>query len=129
MSAALSDVPGATALYELLRPYSGRNAVSAPDVCIGSVDRSLGVLAAACGEWDVAAGHFAEAERMNERTGGRPWLAQTRLDHARSVLASGRGEPEQASALAAAARKAADELGMTALGDAARALSAASRAG
>lgn len=111
-----ADAVGATehaeTLYGLLLPYAERDAVSAPDSCLGSVSRSLGVLAAMLGRWDESTGHFDHAIAMNERTGGRPWLARTQCDYASALLRSDRtGDSERAAELIAAASAVAREVG------------------
>jgi hypothetical protein len=113
---SLADAPRAEALYRLLLPYAGRNALSNPDNCIGSVARSLGILAAMTHRWPEAARHFEDALAMNARTNARPWLGRTQCDYARFLLA--RGTPEdraRARELLARSRGTCQELGMTAL--------------
>ena len=108
----LHDASAAGILYEQLLPYERRNAVSAPDACIGAVARSLGVLAATTGRYDDATRYFEHALAMNTKTGGRPWVAQTQLDYARLLLE--RGDPvdrEHAAALLTMCRDGAQTLG------------------
>jgi class 3 adenylate cyclase/tetratricopeptide (TPR) repeat protein len=112
----LRDVPASQLLYEQLLPYDGRNAVSAPDACIGSVARSLGVLAATIGRYDDAARHFKDAIAMNTRTGGRPWVAQAQCNYARMLLERGdRGDHDRAVELVTACRETARALGSAGL--------------
>jgi len=109
---ALGAIPHSETLYRLLLPYANRNAVSAPDSCLGAVSRSLGVLTAMLGRWDESIGHFGHAIAMNERAGGRPWLARTQCDCARALLVRGRiGDSEWAAELIAAASALAREVG------------------
>lgn len=104
----LGDVSASEILYEELLPYERRNAVSAPDACIGAVARSLGVLATTTGRYDDAARHFEHALAMNTETGGRPWVAQTQLDYTRMLLERGdAADRERAAALLAMCRDAA----------------------
>jgi tetratricopeptide (TPR) repeat protein len=113
---SLGDVPRAEALYRLLSPYAGRNALSNPDNCIGSVARSLGILAAMTGRWPEAIRHFEDALAMNARTNARPWLTRTQCDYARLLLTRNTpGDRERARDLLARARWTCQELGMTAL--------------
>ncbi len=84
---SLGDLPRAAEAYELLRPYARRNALSNPDMCIGSVSRTLGILAAMMARWEQAAAHFQDALAMNAKTGARPWVARTQYDYARMLLA------------------------------------------
>jgi tetratricopeptide (TPR) repeat protein len=51
VAAALGDAPRAAEIYSSLLPYAALNAVSAPDSCLGSVSRNLGVLAATLARW------------------------------------------------------------------------------
>jgi tetratricopeptide (TPR) repeat protein len=97
---ALRDGPRAASLYSRLLPYAGRNAVSNPDICIGSVSRSLGLLAAMARQWPEAVRHFEDALAMNTATGARPWLARVQYDYARALLSrDDAGDQERAVAL------------------------------
>jgi tetratricopeptide (TPR) repeat protein len=119
----LRDAPASDVLYEQLLPYDGRNAVSAPDACIGAVARSLGVLAATSGRYDQARRHFEDAIAMNTRTGGRPWAGQTQCDYARMLLDRGApGDRELAVELLTACRQTARDLGSDGLLSKAKAL-------
>jgi hypothetical protein len=57
----------------------------------GSVAFYLGLLATTVGDWPEAETHFAAAAATHERIGAPFWLARTRLEWARMLLA--RGEP------------------------------------
>ena len=114
---SLGDAPRADALYRLLSPYAGRNALSNPDNCIGAVARSLGILGAMTRRWPEAITHFEDALAMNARTNARPWLARTQHDYARLLLSRGEpGDRERARDLLARAHGTCQELGMTAVG-------------
>ena len=128
---ALGDGARAEALYELLRPYAGRNVVvGRAATCNGSASRLLGILAAAMREWELAEGHFIEAQAMHERMGARPWVARTRLAYAEMLLVRRRrGDKARARELLADAVVDADALGMPVVGDRARALIPAGSAG
>ncbi len=95
---ALGDAPRAAELYGLLSPYAGRNVVVGRNAtCNGSASRLLGVLAVAQGPWDVAEGHFDEAQRMHASMGARPWHARTQVSYAELLLARrGPGDVERA---------------------------------
>jgi class 3 adenylate cyclase/tetratricopeptide (TPR) repeat protein len=122
----LRDARAGEVLYEQLLPYEGRNAVSAPDACIGAVARSLGVLAATIGRYYDAERHFEHAIAMNTRTGGRPWVAQTQCDYARMLLERGdSGDGERAVELVAACLETAHDLRSVGLLSKAKALEAA----
>ena len=70
-------------------------------------------MAGALRRWEDAERHFEAAVAMNARLRARPWLARTRLDYARMLLARGWGGDEQrARALSAAALTECHELGM-----------------
>jgi hypothetical protein len=56
---------------------------------LGSVSRSLGVLAAKMRRFDDAERHFEAALAMNERMGARPWVAHTRHGLATTLLDRG----------------------------------------
>ena len=85
----LDDRGRAEKLYTLLSPYADRVAVSVPDVCTGSVERYLGILATTLGRFDDAARHLEAAGERNAAMGARPWLAHTQHDHARALIARG----------------------------------------
>jgi class 3 adenylate cyclase/tetratricopeptide (TPR) repeat protein len=111
----LGDAHRAAALYRLLLPYSALNAVSAPDSCLGSISRNLGVLAATLTRWDEARRHFENALAMNTRTGGRPWVAQTQYNYARMLLASEPSDRQRAMELTSGCLELARKLGMAEL--------------
>jgi tetratricopeptide (TPR) repeat protein len=81
--------------------------------CVGSVSRQLGLLAAVMLRWEEAERHFEDALEMHARLGARPFLARTRYEYARMLLA--RGAPayrEKALGLLNQAIEAAQALGM-----------------
>lgn len=121
----LRDAAAAAVLYQQLLPYHARNAVSAPDACIGAVARSLGILAVTTGRYDDAQRHFDDAVAMNTMTGGRPWLAQTQCDYARMFADRGNpGDAERALELLTACRDMAHDLGSDGLMSKAKGLEA-----
>jgi hypothetical protein len=90
----------ASILYELLLPYAQRAALGMPEICVGSVARYLGLLAATMSRWDEAEHHFEHAVEVNGRTGARPWLAYTLEDYARLLRRLNRpGDDERAQEL------------------------------
>jgi len=96
----LGDRDRAGMLYERLAPYAHHNAVAPPELCTGSVSRSLGILAATIGRADDAERHFQDAVDMNGRMGARPWLAHAQSDYAQLLLArSAPGDRRRARAL------------------------------
>ncbi len=78
--AARVDAKGpAAALYEILLPFREHIATSAA-VVYGSVERSLGLLAALLDRHDAADEHFASAIDIHERIGAQLQLARTLLN-------------------------------------------------
>jgi len=111
----LRDRERAALLYELLLPYQTRNAVSAPDACIGAIARTLGILAVALGD-DDAARHFEDALAINTSNGGRPWVAETQHEYGQMLLdRDSPGDRERGLELLARCRQTAADLGMQAL--------------
>ena len=118
----LGDAQQAAELYSLLRPYAGRNAFGHPEYCTGSVDRSLGVLAAMMDRSDEAVRHFEAALDMNARMGARPWVAHTQHAYARFLAErSRRKDGDLAVKLLADALETSEEIGMTVLAERVRA--------
>jgi DNA-binding SARP family transcriptional activator len=112
-AARLGDTEQASRLYELLRPYAERVAISYPEISLGPVSRFLGILAATTGDYGEAARLFEDALAMNVRIGARPWLAHTQDDYAHMLLRRGEpGDAEKARGLLESARAAYRELGM-----------------
>jgi len=113
VAAALRDRAGARVLFDMLAPYASQivfmNAGS-----LGAVAHYLAVLAATFGDFDEAECRFAEAAGTHERIGAPTWLARTRLEWARMLLArSTPGDTEQAHDLLAQALATARERGLT----------------
>ncbi len=112
-AAALGDVAAAELLYGRLRPYVRVNAMAAGEVSIGPVARFAGILAAATGRPDVAAGHFEIALEIDDRMGARPWLAHTQHEYALVLRERGApGDDARARELLAACRATYRELGI-----------------
>ena len=127
----LGDRERAQELCGLLAPYAERNVVvGRASTCHGSASRLLGILAATTRDWDAAEGHFEAALALHERMGSRPWQARTLVAWAEMVLARrAKGDKARARELLADAILLADAAGMTALGERARALVPAGKAG
>ncbi len=109
----LEDRPRAEEIYERMRPYADRVAVSYPEISTGCVARNLGRLAALLERWDEAEAHLELAIEVNGRVGARPQVAHSQEAYARMLAA--RGDPadrERAAELMDAARSAYRELGM-----------------
>ncbi len=122
-AAILEHEDGAAVLYELLLPYADRVAISYPDISTGAVARYLGVLAATTARWNDAIRHLEQALALHERIGARSWLAHTRHDLARALLA-GNGDRERAAGLVRDALATYRELGMESFAADATALAA-----
>jgi tetratricopeptide (TPR) repeat protein len=85
--AFLGDIHRAAILYELLQPHIRSVVIAGPAaVCLGSVSRYLGLLAATRGEWETARGHLEDALEMNTRLRARPLVARTQYDYAQMLL-------------------------------------------
>jgi hypothetical protein len=84
----LSAVEVAARLYDLLLPQSGLNAQDCGAVAFhGAYSHHLGALAATLARWEWADEHLADAAAMHDRMGARVFLARTRLEWARVLLA------------------------------------------
>jgi DNA-binding CsgD family transcriptional regulator len=81
----------------------------------GSADRYLGMLATTLGEWDLAESHFESALALNEQMQAATWIAHTKHQFARLLLARPGGDRPRAAVLLAEAARAAASIGMTAL--------------
>jgi tetratricopeptide (TPR) repeat protein len=122
--AALSDVPRAAVLYDLLLPDAERNlVVGLADVCEGAAMHYLGMLAGVQGRFDEAVRHFEAALAANARMGARPALAHTQREYAAVCLR--RDDRGRAGELLAAATATYQDLGMTTFAERARALTVA----
>jgi DNA-binding winged helix-turn-helix (wHTH) protein/tetratricopeptide (TPR) repeat protein len=92
VSATLGDAEHAPALYALLHPCAPRLVLGGAGVtCWGALDRSLGFLAAAMGDWEAAERHFAAALATNTRIGARPWVGWT--EYGWAAMLGGRDRP------------------------------------
>jgi len=110
---ALDDAERAAELHELLAPYADRVAVSYPEISIGAVARCLGLLAVTAGRWNDVERDFQAALEINQRIGARSWLAHSRRDFARALLARGTaGDVQEAQTLLSASLATYRELGM-----------------
>jgi TolB-like protein/class 3 adenylate cyclase len=117
VAARLSKDPYTEEVYRRLLPFR-HQAVTVPaaTLCLGAAARYLGLLATALGDWSAAETHFEYALDMNERMHAWPWLAHTRHEYARMLLARDRGPDRQrAAALIAGASATSRELNMSAL--------------
>lgn len=110
----LKDDAGASVLYDRLLPFAHQLVVvGIGQFCLGSVSRSLAVLAAATRRWDDAEGHFEEALAVNERIGARTFLVRTQRAYAAMLLDRNRpDDAARARELIRRASKTATQLGM-----------------
>jgi DNA-binding CsgD family transcriptional regulator len=100
---ALGDAEGADVLYRLLLPGEG-HCLAGPSGTVfsrGSVSLPLGRLAATAGRYDDALRHLERGLQENTRSGALPYVAQTHLAVATTLLAR-RGPGDSAAALPAA---------------------------
>ncbi|MEX2393584.1 MAG: SCP2 sterol-binding domain-containing protein, partial [Actinomycetota bacterium] len=89
------DVAPAEPLYDLLLPFRDLwSSVFGHVLCLGSVERTLGILATALERWEAAEDHFSRAERQHREAGVLPWLARTL--HDRATMRRRRGDPSDA---------------------------------
>jgi AAA ATPase domain len=112
--AVLDEGSHADALYDVLRPYTGRVVVvGAPaQSCWGPVDHYLGVLASLAGRDEWAIEHFDAALLIAARLGAPALLAETRFELAVVLLRSAGEAHERAGALLRAARRTAEALAL-----------------
>ncbi len=110
--ADLGDRPRGARLYERLSPHRDLVAIGGP-LALGSVHHALGRLASILGRYDDAQEHFAEAARMHTDFSAHVWLARTRLEWARMLLARRQAaDAEQARELLDQALATAGELSL-----------------
>ncbi|MGH9246755.1 MAG: ATP-binding protein [Acidimicrobiales bacterium] len=116
--AAVGAPEAAGTLYRRLLPHRGRFAVDGiADGCLGSVERYLGLLAAARRRYGDAEKHFAAALAAN-RAAGSPLLAAHVLSDHGAVLAAldpldrNAGDDERAASLLREAAEAYRDLGL-----------------
>lgn len=106
----------AAALYELLLPRANRAVLLGPSAYYGSTERYLGLAAGVMREHGRAVAHLEAAEAAHVRFRSPPWVARTRYDLARALVArDGEGDRRRALALLNAALDTARSLGMTRL--------------
>ena len=112
VAAHLGDVKSAATLHDVLVPFSDYIACHTL-IWLGSVAHHLGMLATALGRWNEAESRFAAAAKTHSRIGAPTWLARTRLEWGRMLLARQEAEDEErATALFQEALKTARELGL-----------------
>jgi ATP/maltotriose-dependent transcriptional regulator MalT len=105
----LGDATDARALYELIRPYSDRNAVTGEVIfCSGPMSLYVGVMALYAGEVDAAVGELENALERCRRMDAVPFEA--RAAEALAAALAARGETERAHELEVRAQSLAAQL-------------------
>jgi len=120
--ARVSDSERARQLYQVLRGYADRIAVVGALLCLGSISRYLGLLAAAASLFEDARRHFEVGLQTNRRMGSTLWIAHCQYECA--ALQIDHGDSEQAHELLDDCLRAARALGYVRLTEAAKALTA-----
>ena len=115
VAAFLRDAKRSSMLHDLLLPFEDLNVVDPHEFSAGSAARYLGLLDETLGRTDEAAEHLKRALRMNELMGARPWVAHTRYDLARVLLARHPTDWERAEGLLDRSLAEVRALGMAAL--------------
>jgi tetratricopeptide (TPR) repeat protein len=109
--AFLEDRDQAQRLIDLLAPRADH--LLGNTLWIGCGWHYLGLLTVTLERWNEAEGHFAAAAALHERVGAPTWLARTRLEWARMLLARRRpGDSGRARAMLGQALGTARDLGL-----------------
>jgi tetratricopeptide (TPR) repeat protein len=110
------DTRTAGELYEELEPLKGLCEPGPYGGAVyGSIDRSLGMLAAQSGRYEDAFEHFAVAMQLNASLASPAWVARTAADYAETLQAEGSAtNVAKAAELRRSALPAAESCGMTA---------------
>lgn len=113
-AASLGDEAGASRLFDMLSPLSGRNVhIGAGAVYLGSVDLYLGRLATTLERWDVAEHHFDVAQAMHEAIGAKVFALMTSIYRRGMVTARNQpGDAQRAVTLSRQSLDRATELGV-----------------
>src|SRR5205085_10325719 len=101
-------------LRPILEPYADQFVTGALAGYVGGpVASYVGMLAATAADWPAADANFATATATLEQMGARPWLARTKVEWARMLLARAEpGDPERAQGHLSPALATARELGL-----------------
>lgn len=111
--AATGDADRADWIVEKLRPIARQRAVNAGLCDFGPVARTLGLLAAARGDFDLAVAELSEAVAADVRIGSKPHRVHCEIDLVRVLRERGApGDAVRADELAERARDAARALDM-----------------
>ena len=112
VAAAAHDEALAARLRELIAPCADHIVVyGAGAAVLGPAHYWLGLLADCCGDYDDAAEHLIEAERVCEQVGLPYWRAQVQIDLAFTLTRGGRGDGERIRRLTQAAVATAEKSG------------------
>ena len=89
-AARQQDKPQAARLADALEPYAASGIIWAGAAAFfGSAAHWLGVLATTLGRHQQAGQYLATALAFHQRLGAAPWIARTRVEQARLLLATG----------------------------------------
>jgi hypothetical protein len=100
-------------LFELLAPHHSQMATTGWGLTWGTASHHLGALATLLGRFDEAEARFAAAADLHGRIGAPCWLARTRLEWARMLLARrAPGDAERSRGLLQQVLSTARELGL-----------------
>jgi hypothetical protein len=115
VAAGTGDLALCQGLYPLLAPLAGQLLCFGMIglFCEGPYDRQLGLVAAALGNHDAAAGHFEAGIVRCRQLGLRPHLSRLLFEYAEARAAA--GDPARAATLAGEARALASALDQTGL--------------
>ena len=103
---ALGDTARMASLYTELAPHADWCTANPPEGSVGSVARTLGILAAELGREDAAIDHLRRAIEIDTSTGAAPWVAYAQVELADLVT------PREAATLRGEASQRASALGM-----------------
>jgi tetratricopeptide (TPR) repeat protein len=85
-AAVLGDEERAREAHALLTPFADLPVIASTGVvCVGSVERFLGIAAGTYGDPEAAVAHLERAVAANQRLGNRPLVALTRADLAAAL--------------------------------------------
>jgi hypothetical protein len=111
--ARLGDQRRAQVMLELLLPYRGQMICTGVS-WVGAVAHYVGILEAVLGRFDDANASLVDAEAAHARVPAPTWLARTRLERARVLLARrAPGDADQARELLGKALDAARRYGLS----------------
>lgn len=110
---ALDNRERAQELYAALLPYSGQMATHPTAVCLGPVDRLLGMLLRLLDRYQDAHDYFKHALGLCNAAQSRPWTAHTKYSYALFLRDS--GDDARAEPMMGDARDIAQALGMAGL--------------